>query len=795
MDMRASFACYHCGDAVDGEPVLVMASGAERAFCCTGCAAAAAWIAQASLEDYYRLRSASGARVDADAPDFTAWDRDDVMAGHSISIDGGREITVLTDAMRCAACAWLIDRALRREPGVLDVIANAVTGRITIRWDPRRVALSALMTRLAALGYRPWLAAGEEPEREQRRERRRWLLRLGIAGLGAMQAMMFSEALYWDTHGEMAVATRDFFRWIAFLVSTPVVFYSGWPFIEGMLRELRGRRLGMDTLIAGSTLLAWGASLAETIRGGPQVWYDAAVMFVLLLLIARALEQRARGIASTQVDALARARPALATRESADGRSEQVPVAEVVVGDVLRVPAGEAIPADGVLLNEAASFDESLLNGESRPVPREPGDTVLAGSVCRDRPIGLRVLRTGSDTWLSQLVRLVEHAQAARPKLARVADLIAGVFVFALALCAAGVYAWWHAHDPARALEVTLAVLVVSCPCALSLAIPAALATAHGALARIGVLATGADAIATLARTDRIVFDKTGTLSTGEPHLESIETFGGMSREEALQVACALERGSAHPLARAIVSHAAASGSSDRVATEVREIRGRGVEGRTGDSTWRIGCAQFAIGRERDDGVWLGDGTNPAARFSVRENCRSDAAAAVAVLRAQGLKIELCSGDAHTAVAGLADALDIAVFLSRQSPEDKLARIRELQREGHVVAMIGDGINDAPVLAGADVSLAIGEGSAIAHRAADLVVVSPSLLRIPQAIALARRTRAIVRQNLAWAVAYNLVALPLAAMGRVDPWIAALGMATSSLIVTLNALRLVRAER
>jgi Cu2+-exporting ATPase len=794
MDMRASFACYHCGDAVDGEPVLAMASGAERAFCCAGCAAAAAWIARASLEDYYRLRSASGARVDADAPDFSAWDRDDVLTGHGVSIDGGREITVLTDAMRCAACAWLIDRALRREPGVLDVIANAVTGRITIRWDPWRVALSALMTRLAALGYRPWLAAGEEREREQRCERRRWLLRLGIAGLGAMQAMMFSEALYWDTHGEMAVATRDFFRWVAFLVSTPVVFYSGWPFIEGMLRELRGRRLGMDTLIAGSTLLAWGASVAATLRGGPQVWYDAAVMFVLLLLIARALEQRARGIASAQVDALARARPALATRESPEGRSEQIPVTELVIGDVLRVPAGEAIAADGELLNEAASFDESLLNGESGPVQREPGDSVLAGSLCRDRPIRLRVLRTGSDTWLSQLVRLAEHAQAARPKLVRIADRIASVFVFSLAVCAVGVYAWWRQHDPARAFEVTLAVLVVSCPCALSLAIPVALTTAHGALARMGVLVTRGDAIATLARADRIVFDKTGTLSTGEAHLESIETFGGMSRKEVLQIACALERGSAHPLARAIVSHAAASGAPDCVASEIHDVPGRGIEGRFGGKLWRIGRAQFAFGRERDDGVWLGDGSNPAARFGMRERRRPDAAVAVALLRGQQLEVELCSGDGQAAVANLAEALDIAVFLSRQSPEDKLARIRELQRKGCVVAMIGDGINDAPVLAGADVSLAIGEGSTIAHRAADFVLVGASLLRIPQAIALARRTRAIVRQNLAWAVAYNLVALPLAAMGRVDPWIAALGMATSSLIVTLNALRLARAE-
>ena len=303
-DAPLASACHHCGEAL---PVDAVLDGAY-AYCCNGCAAASAWISQAALDDYYRLRNTPAGRVDADPADFSAWDRDLVLAEHSRAVPGGREITVLTDTMRCAACAWLIDRALRRHPGVLDALANAVTGRITVAWDPQQVTLSVLMSRLAALGYRPWLATGDAREQAQKRERRRWLIRLGIAGLGAVQAMMFAEALYLDTAQQMSVPTRDFFRWITFLVSTPVVFYSGWPFLEGMWRELRGGRVGMDTLIAGSTLLAYFASLVETLRGGTHVWYDAAVMFVLLLLVARMFEQRARGIASAQVDALARAR-------------------------------------------------------------------------------------------------------------------------------------------------------------------------------------------------------------------------------------------------------------------------------------------------------------------------------------------------------------------------------------------------------------------------------------------------------------------------------------------------------
>jgi len=778
--------CHHCGEALAAGAVR----DGDRAFCCNGCAAASTWIREAALGDYYNLRTSPAGRVQPDAADFGAWDRDVVLAQHSRAVPGGREITVLTDAMRCAACAWLIDRALRRQAGVLDAGANAVTGRVVVAWDPQRVALSTLMQRLAALGYRPWLATGEAREAARRRERRRWLLRLGVAGLGAIQAMMFAEALYLDTAQQMPVATRDFFRWITFLVATPVVFYSGWPFLEGMWRELRGRRVGMDTLIAGSTLLAYIASLVETLRGGTHVWYDAAVMFVLLLLVARMFEQRARGIASAQIDALARARPALALRERDDGSVQQVPLAEVDIGDVLRVAAGEAVPADGVLLDRAASFDEALITGESTPVRREAGESALAGSICREASARVRVVRTGADTRLSQLTRLVEQAQAARPQLARAAERVAGFFVVALLLCAAGTFAWWHVHEPARALEVTLALLVVSCPCALSLAIPTVLTTAHGALARIGVLGVREDALSTLARVDRVVLDKTGTLSNGRPELDSVATFDGMDAATALSIAAALERGSTHPLAQAL-----AHVEDGRTAHGVHAVTGHGIEGDVDGTHWRLGRAEFAASGADDGALWLGDGTRAVARITVRETMREDAREAVSALRDCGVAVELCSGDAVDAVAGFARQVGIETFHARQTPEEKLARVREAQARGEVVAMVGDGLNDAPVLAGADVSLAMAEGAALAQRAADFVVTSPSLLRVPQAIVLARRTQRIVRQNLAWALGYNVLAIPLAATGHVTPWIAALGMAGSSLLVTLNALRLSRRER
>jgi Cu2+-exporting ATPase len=738
------------------------------------------------------LRSEPASRVGTDIPDLAAWDREELLAGHArdITVAGtpAREITVLTDGMHCAACAWLIDRALARHEGVLESSANAMTGRIRIAWDPQRTPLSRLLSRLAALGYRPYLAAGEEQERERRRERNRALIRIGLAGLGAMQAMMFAEALYLDTRGEMPLPTRDFFRWITFMVSTPVVFWAGWPFIAGAWRELRGRRLGMDTLIAGSTLLAYFASVWGTVRGAEHVWYDAAVMFVFLLLVARQLEQRARSIASAQVDALARARPAFATRERADGDRESVPLSALQPGDVACIAVGEPVPADGVLLDGDALFEEALLTGESTPVRKQAGDVVFAGTACREHAARVHITRVGGDTRLAELVRLVERAQAHRPALARGTQRIASWFVAGLLLVAVLVYAGWRIHDPSRALEVVLALLVISCPCALSLAVPAALASAHGALARIGVLAVQPEALERLANVTDVVFDKTGTLGDGHPALVSIDQCAAIEPADALRIAAALERDSGHPLAVAFID----AGGEVAAAQRLRAVAGQGIEGVVAGTTWRLGQAGFATGGEDDGGIWLGDGAARRARFTIAEGERLEARDAIADLRAQGLRVHLSSGDGASSVARFAAALGIEHAHARQSPADKLDYARVLQSQGRVVAMVGDGLNDAPVLAGADVSLAIGGGAALAQRAADVVLGGSSLRRVPDAIGIARKTRRIVRQNLAWALGYNLLAVPLAAAGLVTPWIAALGMALSSLAVTLNSLRLAR---
>ncbi|MGY0652777.1 heavy metal translocating P-type ATPase [Luteimonas sp. A537] len=786
----AGEGCFHCSQDLPADPARARIDGQSRQFCCDGCAAAAQWIRDANLVDYYRLRTEPGGRAATDLEaQLAAFDRDDVQAGHVRDVDGGREITVLTDGMRCAACAWLVDRAVAREPGVFEVVANAVTGRIRIAWDPARTALSGPLRRLAGLGYVPYLASGTERERERRAQRNRDLVRIGIAGLVSIQAMMFAEALYLDIHQQMPLATRDFFRWVTLLLSTPVVFWCGWPFIAGMLRELRNRQLGMDTLIASSTLLAYFASVFETLRGGTHVWYDAAVMFVFLLLGARMLEQRARRTAVAQVDTLARARPELATRELADGSREVVPTAALAAGDIACIAAGDTVPADGILLDAAARFEEALLTGEAHPMLHVPGDTIFAGTVCREAPARIRVEQVGAGTRLAELESLVERAQSHRPRAAQLADAVSSRFVAGILVATVLVYIGWRIYDPSRALEVAIALLVISCPCALSLAVPTALTVANGTLAKLGVLSTNPDALGSLAAATDIVFDKTGTLGSGRPKVSGVEAFGKLDIEDALAIAAAIERDSLHPIARAF------DGQDTGLAVSgVEEQPGLGIAGTVDGRPWRLGRADFAAGRADDGALWLGNGDEPAARFVLEEPPREDAAAAIAALRDMGVEVHISSGDAAVSVDAFADRIGIDHAASRQSPEDKLQGVRSLQSLGRTVAMVGDGLNDAPVLAGADVSIAIGSGAALAHRAASLVLTAPSLLRIPAAIGLARRTRAIVRQNLAWALGYNIIAIPLAAAGLVTPWVAALGMALSSLIVTFNALRLARAS-
>ena len=783
--------CAHCGETAPSA-VRATIDGVERAYCCHGCAGAAAWIASSGFGDYYRWRSAPGPRVDA-TDDYGDWDRDEVLEAHAEAVDGGRAIRLALGGMHCAACAWLVDKALRQAPGVLDVRANAVDGRLQLRWDPARTPLSSLLQRVGRLGYRPALLASPTRDAEQRRERRRQMIALGVAGLGTLQAMMFSEALYLDTAGQMPEATRDAFRWVTAAVSAPVVFIAGAPFLRGLWAEWRMRLPGMDTLIGGGILLAWLGSLVETLRGGPQVWFDAAVMFVLFLLAARFLEARLRDANTARLDAIAGAQPAMAWRVRGEAL-EAIAARELAIGDLVQVGTGHALPCDGIVDGEDAWVDEALLTGESTPLRRRQGDPVLAGSHVHAGTLRLRATAVGAATAMSQIARQVAQAREQRPAMAGWAEAIARrVVVATLVLSALVAITWWFI-EPANAFPATLAVLVATCPCALALAVPAAIARAQSRLLARGVLALGPDALPRLAAIDLVAFDKTGTLTRGEPQLLAIEALGCRDPEAVRAIAARLELGVAHPLAKAF-----GAAPEGRHADAVVLRPGDGVEGRIEGALWRLGRRRFAdpaadAGTPDDGGIWLSCDGRLEARFDVDDAPRDDAAATVAALGRDGLGLRILSGDADARVAALGERLGIGAGqrLARLSPEGKLAALHRLQADGHRVLMVGDGVNDAAVLAAADVSAAMASGASLAQRQADLVLLGSRLAPLGDALRLARQTQAIVRQNIVWAIAYNALMLPLAAVGIVGPGLAALGMALSSLAVTANAWRIGR---
>jgi len=796
-------ACYHCAEPLPpGEPRTVTIAGRPQPVCCAGCAAVASLIAGAGLQEFYRFRSAPAPRPEeAPSDDWAAWEAAEAQAGVVRErADGAREVVLLLEGLRCAACGWLIEHLLGGEPGVREVSVNPATARAIVAWDGGRTGLAHLLSRLDRLGYRPHPLTPGERVPAALQERRAALRRLAVAGLGMMQVMMYAVGLYAGAiHSGMDPAIETLLRWVSALVATPVALYAGSPFFRGAWRDLRARRPGMDVPVALAVGGAYLASLWHVISGAGEVYFDSVTMFVFFLTLARFLELGARQRAGRASTALGRLLPATALRLGADGEA-RVPLAALQLGDRLRVRPGEAVPADGRIVAGHSHVDESLLTGEPLAQPRGPGDEVVGGSSNVSAALEITVSRTGADTVLSAVMRLLERAQAERPRAARLADRIARHFVLAV-LAAAGLTAavWWQI-DPGRAFEVTLAVLVITCPCALSLATPSALVVASSGLARHGLLVARADAVERLAAVRQLVFDKTGTLTRGRISVTGVSALADLPAARCRALAAALEAEAGHPLARAFDGEARAPG-----VTGIESVPGAGVEGCWEGARLRLGRPDWVAALCGDppppadaDGaatrVLLGSEAGLLAVFELHDEARPEAREAVAALQAAGLRLTVASGDARGPVSRVAERLGITDWHAGLTPADKVALLR--RRRGHgAVAMVGDGVNDAPVLAGADVSIAMGGGAAMAHASADLLLVGEHLGGLAPAVALARRARRIIGQNLAWAAGYNTLALPLAALGQVPPWAAAIGMSASSVLVVLNATRLARDRR
>jgi Cu2+-exporting ATPase len=799
-----SESCFHCGLPVPaGSRFIAQIDGAPRAMCCAGCQAVAQTIAGGGLSAYYRSRTAAAARQAAqdDEDELALYDLPEVQRDFVREDGPAREATLLLEGITCAACVWLNEQHLARLPGVLLAQINYTTHRALVRWDPARVRLSQILHAVRAIGYRAFPSNSPAAQQARLREHRNALWRIFVAGFGMMQVMMYALPTYLASDGTMSPDIEQLMRWASLVLTLPVILYSSAPVFLGAWRDVRRGRLGMDVPVALGIAVAFAASVHATLAGGGEVYYDSIAMFVFFLLGGRYFEMRARERAAASLEHLDRAIPLAAhrlTRFPAAHDTEDVPAVSLRIGDLVLVKPGEAVPADGVLLEGETETDESLLTGESRPVLRRAGAALVAGAVNRLSPAVMRVERAGDETRVSHIRRLTERAAGERPQLVEVTDRIAGWFVAGVLIVAAVAALAWHAIDPARAMWIAVAVLVVTCPCALSLATPTALAVAVGTLARRGVVATRGHAIETLARVTHVVFDKTGTLTQGTLSLTAVEPTGALDRARVLAPAAALERGSEHPIARALIAAAPAGAPT---AAQLRSVAGAGVEGSIDGVSWRLGSASFVgalaggsppLPPAPGDAtpVWLGSAQGWAARFTLSDVLRPEAARVVHGLQAQGLSVLVLSGDEERCVHGVAAQLGIAAASGALAPEDKHARVRALQAQGAVVAMVGDGVNDAPVLAQAQVSVAMGSGAVLAQSQSDLVLVSGGLDGLREALHTAQRTMRVVRQNLAWAVAYNLVALPLAVAGYVTPWLAGLGMAGSSLLVVANALRL-----
>ncbi|HST28521.1 MAG TPA: heavy metal translocating P-type ATPase [Rudaea sp.] len=784
--------CWHCGEPLPAYPPQAVVGGIAHAVCCHGCRAAAEWIDKLGLADYYRLRSATPPRApDPQAAQRSAqtWARQELSRHVVRTLDAGHsEALLLVDGIRCAACVWLIERAVGAVAGVESVQVNAAARRARIVWNPARTDLATILAALAQTGYSALPLDAAALDDVRRRESRAALKRLVVAGFGAMQAMMYASALYLGAFTAMDPATRAAMRWLGLLVATPVVFYSAQPFFAGAMRALRARTLGMDVPVALAIALIYAASVVEALRGGGEVYFDSVCMFVFFLLAGRYLEMRARHRAGNLADAMARLVPAFADRLRADASLERIGALELGIGDRVQVAQGERVPADGVLESAACRVDESLLSGESAPVSKRRGDTLTGGSVVLEGPIVAQVTRVGADTALAGIAALVARAQSERPRLAQAGERMAAGFVARVLALAAVCAIGWSFVDPSRALAATLAVLVVSCPCAFALAVPAALTRALSVLAARGVFVVHTDAIENLALATHAVFDKTGTLT--QPDLD-VAGVDATDRDTALALAAALARGSHHPIALALAR--TAENLPVKTAVDVRTVTGGGLEGSITGRRFRLGQRAFAIGSDADvddDSVILAEDGNVVAAFRLRERLRAGAREVLDALRADGVTIELASGDARAKVAAVAQRLGIEAWHARMSPADKLERLRELRAGGARVVAVGDGINDAPVLAGADVAVALASGAELAQAAGDIVLDGAHLPLLAQARAIARETLAVLRQNQRWALAYNLAVVPFGALGFVPPWLAAIGMSTSSLVVILNALRI-----
>lgn len=819
--------CFHCGLPVPaGFVSTVTINNVQQPMCCMGCAAVASAIVSNGLSAFYKHRTETSRTGRNPVPDILKqsafYDNPKIQESFvHIESEHVREASLILEGITCAACIWLNERQIASLDGVLDVQINYSTHRAHVRWDESKLHLSDILQAIIQIGY---VAHPYDPARQQNlieKERKQHLRRLGLAGVLGMQVMMIAIALYVGGWSGIEQRFRHFFYWLSLGLTLPVVVYSAKPFFNAAWRNLKNFSVGMDVPVSLGILIAFGASTWHTITGSGDVYYDSVVMFVFLLLSARYFEMSARKRTADSSDKLNHLVPAVATRlvKGTSGWTEEiVALAECSQGDRLLIRPGEIIPVDGKIVEGRSTADESLLTGESMPILKDTGHSVIGGSINVESPLHIKVEKTGKDSILGSIQRLLERAQYEKPALARLADRIATWFVSVVLLIATVVGVIWWQTDPERWVPVLISVLVITCPCALSLATPTAMTAATGNLLRLGLLVTRGHALETLAHATHFIFDKTGTLTSSNLHLTEVQPLSDMSEIECLRYASALEASSEHPIGKAIIKHAVESRLTNTtistttstttatpIANTVVNKPGAGIEGTINNTAWFIGTPQYIIEKTghslteknlsalQQTGktvVLLANNDQIKAALVLGYTIREGAESLITQLQKSDKKVMLWTGDNKSVANAVANELNIKHVDWEMLPANKLENLKTLQQQGAVVAMIGDGINDAPVLAAAQVSVAMGGGTDLAKMNADILLLSDRLSHLERGTLIANKTMHIIRQNMAWALIYNMVALPAATMGYVKPWMAALGMSLSSLIVVLNAMRL-----
>ncbi|HHQ4477368.1 TPA: heavy metal translocating P-type ATPase [Aeromonas veronii] len=791
--------CFHCGEPVPANSGYSLEiKGIVRPMCCPGCQAVAETIMECGLASYYDHRTAPGTKGDLVPEELAALTHYDLAeVQQDFVTDSGtlREIQLTVEGLTCAACAWLIERHLMTLTGLRYINVNTTTHRARIKWDPGQLSLSDILKGFAQIGYRAYPFQTHQQEALYAKEVRSYMFRLALAGLGSMQVMMCAVALYMDLFISVEDEFMVYFKWISLLLSTPIMIYSAQPFYVGAWRSLKQGHLSMDVSVSLALIGAFIASMWATVFNTGEVYYDSITMFVFFLLLGRFLELRARRKASESSSNLARLVPIMATRIDDEGEHE-VAAKTLQVGDRVRVLAGATLPADGIIVEGQASLNESMLTGEQLPLLKQPGDQIYAGTINTDAPLQIRVSHRIEESRIAQIMRLQDHALDDKPAIAQMADQLSRHFILVLLIIAAAVWTFWHFHQPDQAFWVTLAVLVATCPCALSLATPTALTSATANLTRNGILLRRGHVLDVLTKANRIVMDKTGTLTTGEISLTGTTTLAEMDETQCLAIARAMEAQSEHPIARAfrLPTDSISVLSSAR---EITPVIGHGIMALVDGVRYRIGSARWlgldpAQERGRGLAIYLANEQQVLARFNLEDTLRPDARALIAAFKAAGLQTTVLTGDSSLQADEIARELGVDELVKGVSPDGKLAYLKAREAQGDISIMVGDGINDAPVLAGAHASFAMAGGTDLAKNSADAILLADDLSRLLEARVLAMRTRKIIIENFAWSIGYNLLVLPLAACGWLPPYLAAAGMSLSSLIVVTNSMRLNR---